>query len=587
MKRIISMVMIIITMLMAFPLTAIGQNEPGVSQYLGKILSGMVDEKQVKGAIVSVVSNGTNELSKGYGFADEEKDIAANGDNTAFRIGSISKTFVAIAALQLAEDGRLNMKAPVSTYLEGDFPKFKYNITMHDLLTHTAGFEDMFSGIAVYDINKAEPLELSIRKYMPAQVFIPGEVVSYSNYGIALAAYTIQCITGQDFSSYAEDNIFNPLSMMNTSFKLDFKGVMISKGYAIDGKENVEPLVNIYPEGSVVSTATDMSKYIQWLMDDSDKILSIIGKHQLFEQHYTMSDEFEGMGYAWSRWERNGSVYCGKKGETPNFHSRIVIYPKQKTGVFISFNTYVKEEKIDAIMDGITNLLLGHEKPSRSYSGEQTADISGYYIITRSNFQSLEKAINFLTPNNVFHIIGSMTDGFSMDGKKLLPIGENYYSTPIGNLKYVEKNGNVYLANKTAISYVRTNWYEINWIQILIVVSFFVLSLTVTVIEIISLIRKKADKINCFLAGLSIINITSFIGMWILIYRGLVSHDMLNMALLIAICAIHIMAISVSGALYIIYLHIKKIVISRNLLLIAWNISSILFCLWMLQVNIL
>jgi CubicO group peptidase (beta-lactamase class C family) len=138
----------------------------------------MVDQKQVKGAIVSIISNGTNELCKGYGFADEEKGIAAHEDNTAFRIGSISKTFVAVAAQQLSRNGKLDMNASVDLYLEEDFPKFKYDMTMNDLLTHTAGFEDMFSGIAAHDISKAEPLELSIRKYIPAQVFVPGEVVS-------------------------------------------------------------------------------------------------------------------------------------------------------------------------------------------------------------------------------------------------------------------------------------------------------------------------------------------------------------------------------------------------------------------------
>jgi CubicO group peptidase (beta-lactamase class C family) len=65
-------------------------------------------------------------------------------------------------------------------------------MTMHDLLTHTAGFEDRVTGMAVVNVSDTEPLAVSVRKYMPAQVFTPGETVSYSNHGIALAAYVIE-----------------------------------------------------------------------------------------------------------------------------------------------------------------------------------------------------------------------------------------------------------------------------------------------------------------------------------------------------------------------------------------------------------
>lgn len=116
-------------------------------------------------------------------------------------------------------------------------------------------------------------------------------------------------------------------------------------------------------------------------------------------------------------------------------------------------------------MDGITELILGPKKSQKVYNGEQTADISGYYIPTRSSFTNIERLMNFLTPNKIMHISGTVTDGFKMNGQELLPIGENYYSTPIGNLKYIEKNGRAYLANNTAISYVRIHWYESSMIQ--------------------------------------------------------------------------------------------------------------------------
>lgn len=107
----------------------------------------------------------------------------------------------------------------------------------------------------------------------------------------------IERITGQDFYLYAHANIFKPLGMTNTSFELDYAGVPVSKAYLTKGNEVPEPLINLYPEGSVVSTAADMAKYMQWLMDDSDVVLNVDAKKELFEQHFTMAEEFEGMGY--------------------------------------------------------------------------------------------------------------------------------------------------------------------------------------------------------------------------------------------------------------------------------------------------
>ena len=587
MKKIINITLALTIILLTFPSASIGQEKYDVSNYLNKTILTMVEQKQVKGAIISVISNGSTELVKGYGYADEKNGVKANKDNTAFRIGSLSKTFVAVAALHLAQEGKLDMDASISKYLDSNFPKLKYDISMNDLLTHSAGFEDMLSGIAIDNISKLEPLDISIIKYMPVQVFHPGEVVSYSNYGIALAAYVIQCITDTDFDTYAEVNIFKPLEMTKTSFKLDFSGVEVSKGYSTNGNETQELLINLYPEGSVVSTAVDMAKYMQWLMDDNEKILTQRSKQSLFKQHFTMSAEFEGMGYVWKRNVRNGEYYYDKKGETQNFYSRIVLYPNQKSAVFLTFNTYVKEEQLNEIMNEVTGLILGYEETTDLYNGEQTTDISGDYITTRSSFENIEKVINFLTPNQVIHIKGNPTDGFKLNGESLIPIGENYYSSGIGNLKYIERASNSYLANNTAISYVQTKWYERNIIQMIIFGSFAITSFIMMVMSMIDLFTKKRLDDNNLLVSLSIINFGLFIAICLLIYIGLSNFILVNIDHTIRILGMFIVATSVIGIMYTMDIFINKKFKPRNILLIIWNISSILFCLWMNLVNIL
>jgi len=146
-------------------------------------LSGMVNELiedgKAKGAVLSIIEDDKIILNRGFGYADEYNNIAADGEYAAFRIGSVSKTFVAVQILN--QEGKLDMNTDISVYLEPDFPKLDFPVTMQQLLTHTAGFEELLTGIAVINVSDTEPLSESVRKYMPAQVYKPGEASSYSN----------------------------------------------------------------------------------------------------------------------------------------------------------------------------------------------------------------------------------------------------------------------------------------------------------------------------------------------------------------------------------------------------------------------
>ena len=133
-------------------------------------LSGMVneliEEGKAKGAVLSIIEEDKIILNRGFGYADEYNNIAADGEYTAFRIGSVSKTFVAVAAQILNQEGKIDMNTDISVYLEPDFPKLAYPVTMYQLLTHTAGFEELLTGIAVINVSDTEPLSESVRKYM-------------------------------------------------------------------------------------------------------------------------------------------------------------------------------------------------------------------------------------------------------------------------------------------------------------------------------------------------------------------------------------------------------------------------------------
>jgi CubicO group peptidase (beta-lactamase class C family) len=309
-------------------------------------IENIIIANKAKGATAALVLNGEVAMVKGYGYADEASDVKADGINTGFRIGSVSKTSVAVAALIAMQDGLINMNTDISQYLESDFPKLKYPVTMQHLLTHTGGFEENLTGMAVENYSDTQPLALSVRKYMPNQIYKSGEIASYSNYGIALAAYVIESVTGTDFAEYCMDRIFLPLKMTRTTFAHMHDVVQVSHAYLPDGKETMDLFMNLYPEGSMVSTAEDMSKYIKWLLSNDDFILRNENKLKLFDRQYAMADELGGIGYTWNRYQRNSTMYYSKKGETLHFYSRIIIIPEYEAGLFLSFNTYVPDEEL-------------------------------------------------------------------------------------------------------------------------------------------------------------------------------------------------------------------------------------------------
>ena len=364
-----------------------------------------------------------------------------------------------MAAQLLAQQGRLDMDRDIAAYLEADFPALDHPVTTDHLLTHTAGFEDRVTGMAVANVSDTEPLALSVRKYKPAQVFLPGEVTSYSNYGIALAAYVVQRIAGQDFAAFCRASIFVPLEMAHTTFEHMHDVAYVSKAYLPDGRETREPYMNLYPEGSAVSTAEDMAGYMAWLLDENDpRVLSAASKEALFARHFSMAGDMAGVGYTWNRKERNGNLYYDKKGETLHFYSRIALYPQAGTGVFLSFNTYVPEHEINAVMGAATDLLYG--ATSKADAGPGAMDISGCYANNWSSLRTPERILRYLIPGKILSVEGSADEGFAMNGQPMAGIAGDKYASPIGVVRFVHKNGTVLLATESAVTFSRIPWWQ-------------------------------------------------------------------------------------------------------------------------------
>ena len=195
--------------------------------FIDGIMERSIVTGETVGATVALVGNGRLLVARGYGMADIELGIPVDSRVTAFRIGSISKVFVWMSVLQLVEAGKLDLDADINTYLtDFELPgEFTDPITMRHLMTHTPGFEESLINLFVSGPRQLGSLAQTLIRDLPRRVRFPGRLVSYSNYGAALAGHVVARITGQSWDDYVETHIFQPLSMDGATMRQPCRSV--------------------------------------------------------------------------------------------------------------------------------------------------------------------------------------------------------------------------------------------------------------------------------------------------------------------------------------------------------------------------
>ena len=220
-----------------------------------------------------------------YGKSDIENDVVAD-DNTVFEWGSISKVLVWVSAMQLYEQGKLDLYADIREYLpEGFLSNLKYDdtITMLNLMNHDAGFMSPYKDMETTNVGDLMTLKEALQEIAPMQAYRPGEVVAYSNYGAALAAYIVECVSGMDYADYVKTNIFDKLGMEHTSIRPDCSDnpwVMDKRNethcYAFSGEDGLVSLgecryyIQIYPAGAACGTAEDLQIFARSFLCSSE-----------------------------------------------------------------------------------------------------------------------------------------------------------------------------------------------------------------------------------------------------------------------------------------------------------------------------
>ncbi|TCO36087.1 CubicO group peptidase (beta-lactamase class C family) [Dokdonella fugitiva] len=307
----------------------------------------ILSDTGIAGASLVLLRGDDVVLADGVGLADVAAARRMDA-HTRLRIGSVSKTFVAIAAMQLVEQGRLSLDAPVRT-LAPELPlsnpwEATDPVRVVHLLEHAAGFDDMRfrnfrrhgDGTLLAELGHFDA-ELTSR-------WRPGERFAYANPGYGVAAYLIEKISGEDYRAYVREHIWKPLGMNETFWTAQEAGTALATGYGDDGAAKPFDDLSMYPAGAVVSTAADMAKLLRWYASRGTSVPGVLSAASIERMEHPASTLSAraglaaGYGFGNAVRERAGVPLHGHDGGITGFSAAFRYSHEPRLGYVVMIN---------------------------------------------------------------------------------------------------------------------------------------------------------------------------------------------------------------------------------------------------------
>ena len=324
-----------------------------VKETIADLIKSEMRKNDVVGLSIALVDDQRVVWAQGFGYADEEKKIAATPE-TIYRAGTLTRLFTTAAVMQLAEQGKLDIDRPLKEYLPEFSVKSRFNnagpITLRSLMTNHSGlpsrsFKGMWS-------KKPEPFTKVLDQIRDDYVaYPPGFIYSNSDLGFTLLGIVLQKVTGRDFISSLDETLLKPMNMAGSSLlPAPGKNSGATKSYR-KGREIDEPLCRDVPAYGLKTTVTDISRLMQMVFAQGR-----FGSRQILKPE-TLSEMFRvqnsqapldfglqtGLGWMLSGFGevniKNAGPVARFGGATLLHRSQLMILPAQKLGVVVMSNT--------------------------------------------------------------------------------------------------------------------------------------------------------------------------------------------------------------------------------------------------------
>ena len=299
-----------------------------------------IERQHIPGLSLLVARDGKIVRAQGYGLSDIELQVPVK-PATVFQSGSVGKQFTATAVMMLVEEGKIHLDDPVTKYLN-DAPAAWQQVTISELLSHTAGFTDYPKN---FDFRRdyTESQLLKIVEGIPL-AFPPGSKWSYANLGYLTLGIVIHRVTGEFYGDFLQERIFRPLGMSTTRIISEADvvpnraaGYRLVKG-ELKNQEWVSPTLNTTADGALYFSILDLAKwdaalYTEDLLQRSslDQMWTVkkLKNGQLNSGHY---------GFGWTIENKNGHRVIGHDGSWQGFESNISRYVDDKLTVVVLAN---------------------------------------------------------------------------------------------------------------------------------------------------------------------------------------------------------------------------------------------------------
>lgn len=443
-----------------------------------------------------------------FGLSDREQNIPAD-ENTVYEWGSITKTLIWVSVMQLWEQGKIDLEADVRGYLPANFlrhTKYDDPITMLNLMNHNAGWCENVWCIQTMNENAVTSLGDALQATEPAQIYRPGEVSSYCNWGAALAGYVVERISGESFSSYVHKHIFEVLGMGQTAISPAHTDVpwvrqqreklicyeQTPAGFSSIGQALA--YITLYPAGAATGTLADLAAYAQsFVTDDCPLFEKPETRDFLFTASDTLGTTEIPACYHGFWCDTFGSTKTlGHSGGTNGCSSNMVFDRESGYGAVVLMNGgSAPAMKVPELIFGAA---AGTEPPAE-YVQDITnhEDISGLYIGTRSMRHGPLKILSLIS---ILPLTKQSDDSFSaLNVAKIQRIADGTLWLSQGEAGYAA--GDRTLPDGTRViglgaqSYATDKWAPVCLIALAVYLLFMLIGLLLLLIKLIGRIAKK------------------------------------------------------------------------------------------------
>ena len=300
-----------------------------------RLVAAEMARAHIPGVSIAVVRGGKVVRAQGYGMADLEQQIPVT-PQTVFKIGSVSKQFLATGIMLLAQDGRLSVDDPVAKHYPGTPESWK-DITLRHLLTHTSGL--LREGPA-FDPLKSQPDSIVVRSAFDQPLVFPtGSKYQYCNVCYFTLADIIARTSGKTWGEFLGERVFRPLGMTATRTTTTTDLVpRRARGYVWrdSGYVNAFEFLALRPSGAFLSTAQDLAKWDAALY--GDRVLTKASREAMWTPARLTGGGTSGYGFGWFVDTLDGHWRVYHDGSLPGFRAGMARFPNDSLTVIVLTN---------------------------------------------------------------------------------------------------------------------------------------------------------------------------------------------------------------------------------------------------------